>query len=122
MTDDLRRLRAAADTEPLYWTELDDGEKVLTDRYGRQLEQVRKEAARALDLAERTVSIADEVEVGLTQGRTYGPTLERRLRTSTHTILNVYERDNMIAEALERAWEVEAEKRAQRQAEKGEKA
>ena len=122
MTDeDARRLRAlqtAARTEPIYWTELDDGEKVLTDREGRQLDRVRVEAALALELAERLAAIVERVVIGLTPGRTFGPTLERRLRTSIRTVTNVYERDNMIVEALLQAWEEETEKRAQLQAEK----
>ena len=112
---DVHRLRAiartAAKSEPLHWTELDDGEKVLTDRHGGQLAEVRAEATLALQLAEQLSSIVEEVEVGLTPGRTFGPTLERRLRTSIATLARVYERDNTIASALEQAWDEEAEKR-----------
>lgn len=123
MTDNnaqrLRTLQTAARTEPLYWTKLDNDEQVLTDRHGRQLDQVRAEGALALELARRLVAVVEAVVAGLTPGRTFGPTLERRLRTSIKTLTNVYERDNMIADELEQGWEEEAEKRAQLQAEKG---
>ena len=83
---------------------------------------VRSIGSLALELAERLVAVVEAVVVRLTPGRTFGPTLERRLRTSIKTLTNVYERDNMIADELERGWEEEAGKRAQLQAEKGDAA
>ena len=48
---------------------------------------VKAELERAFDLAERLEVIAAETET-LTRGRIFGPTLERRLRTSIETILS----------------------------------
>jgi hypothetical protein len=42
------------------------------------------EGQLGLELAEQLSSIIRQIEVGLTAGRTFGPTLERRLRTSVH--------------------------------------
>jgi hypothetical protein len=47
----------------------------------------------------------------VTAGRVSGPTLERRLRTSTETIVRLAEWDVRVAAALEQAWLEEQEKR-----------
>jgi hypothetical protein len=51
---------------------------------------VKAELERVFDLAERLEVIVTETET-LTRGRIFGPTLERRLRTSIETILKVAE-------------------------------
>ena len=45
----------------------------------------------------------------LTRGRIFGPTLERRLRTSIETLLKVAEWNTRVAAALEQAWLEEQE-------------
>ena len=47
----------------------------------------------------------------LTPGRVFGPTLERRLRTSTETIVRLAEWNVRVAAALEQAWLEEQGKR-----------
>jgi hypothetical protein len=107
----LRQLsRQAAKREIIHWTWPDDGEPYLTDRYGRQLAHVKSELALALDLAEQLTTIAVAVET-LQPGRVFGPTLERRLRTSTETIVRLAEWNVRVIDALEQAWLDEQEKR-----------
>jgi hypothetical protein len=72
---------------------------------------VNAELERALDLAERLGVIVSETET-LTRGRIFGPTLERRLRSSIETILKCAEWNLRCQRALEEAWLEEAEKRA----------
>jgi hypothetical protein len=60
-------------------------------------------------MAERLGVIVTETET-LTRGRIFGPTLERRLRTSIETLLKVAEWNTRVAAALEQAWLEEAEK------------
>ena len=61
--------------------------------------------------------IAAAVET-LQPGRVFGPTLERRLRTSTETIVRLAEWNTRVIHALEQAWREEAEKRARLEQEK----
>ena len=108
----LRRLsRLAAKGEVTHWVWPDVGEPYLVDRYGRQLAQVKAERAVALDLAEQLTAIAAAVET-LQPGRVFGPTLERRLRTSMETIVRLAEWNVRVAAALEQAWFEEHEKRS----------
>ena len=102
--------RTAARREPLYWQEA-DGEPFLVDRHHRTLAQVKAELALALDLAEQLTTIVSVVETRLTSGRTYGPTLPRRLRSSCESLLKAARRDEGIAAALEAVWQEEQEKR-----------
>jgi len=83
MNDDQRLSalsRSAAKAEPVYWTEI-NGERVLIDREGRPLAQVKAELALAFDLAEQLTTIGEMVETRLTSGRIFGPMLQRRLGT-----------------------------------------
>src|SRR5215207_4155798 len=102
--------RLAARSENVYWTTPDVGEPFLTDRYNRPLAQVQEELTVALDLAEQLTAIAAAAET-LTPGRVFGPTLERRLRTSTETIVRLAEWNVRVIAAFEQAWAEEQEKR-----------
>jgi len=75
---------------------------------------VKAELALALDLAEQLKTIADTTDVRLTPGRVFGPTLPRRLRTSTETLLRAAERDVRIVAALEQFLETEAAREAEK--------
>jgi hypothetical protein len=44
----------------------------------------------------------------------FGPTLERRLRTSTETIVRLAEWNTRVIDALEQAWAEEQEKRGKK--------
>ena len=57
-----------------------------------------------LDLIEQLTTIVAAVEPRLTAGLTYGPTLERRLRSSCESLLKAARRDEGVAAALEEAW------------------
>lgn len=83
----------------LHWED-DDGERVLVDRYGRQLEQVRSEAAYAQQIAHELEAIRDRLAL-LTPGGVFGPRMFVRLDTSIETVLRVADRDNEIATAFE---------------------
>jgi hypothetical protein len=110
--------RKAAKAEPVHWSTPAEGEPFLVDRYGRPLAVVKTELERALDLAERLEVIVTETEK-LTRGRIFGPTLERRLRTSIETILKCAEWNLRYQRALEGAWLQEQEKLARWKQEKG---
>jgi hypothetical protein len=79
---------------------------------------VQAELALALDLIEQLTAIVAAVETRLTAGRTYGPTLPRRLRSSCESLLKAARRDQGIAAALEEAWLEEGEKRVRLEQEK----
>ena len=85
---------------------------MITTRFSaahRPLAQVKEELTAALDLAEQLTAITAAVET-LTL-RVFGPTLERRLRTSTETIVRLAEWNVRVIDALEQAWLEEQEKR-----------
>jgi hypothetical protein len=68
---------------------------------------VKAELALAIDLAEQLSTVVETVETRLTFGRTVGPTLRRRLRTSVESILRLAERDVRIVDAMEQYREQE---------------
>jgi hypothetical protein len=109
----------AARSEPLYWKTPTEGEPVLVDRYDRDLERVRHELDLASKIGRQLATIADLVETRLTSGREWGPQFPRRLLNNVETIARAVERDNRVVRALVAGWNVEAEKRAQLQADRG---
>jgi hypothetical protein len=95
--------------EQVYWVTPNVGEPYLTDRHGRSLVEVKRELVLAMDLAQRLELIVAAVET-LTRGRIFGPSLERRLRSSIGTLAKSAQWNARTAAALEQAWLEEQEK------------